>query len=310
MFYDVIGDIHGHATPLKMLLEKMGYRDTGGCYRHPDRKALFVGDLIDRGPEQLEVLQLVRDMVEQGEAFAHLGNHEFNAIGWALRGSDGEFLRPHSESNRRQHVSFLDAVVEGSELHMSWINWFMTLPVWVEVPGLRAVHACWDEVSREKLRPYLTNDAQLMHAHMDAYFTKGNDAFDAIEILMKGPETDLPAGITFLDECNVIRKRSRIKWWHESEKLSELLAVPRSAKEKLVAWERAGGRPANDLPGAFKQSGVPTFVGHYWLTGDPSPLSDTVACLDYSIANQGKLVAYRFDGVLPLCATKFMTHDE
>ena len=45
--YDIIGDIHGHAAELKALLEKLGYREQDGAYRHPDRRAVFLGDFID-----------------------------------------------------------------------------------------------------------------------------------------------------------------------------------------------------------------------------------------------------------------------
>lgn len=50
MAYDIIGDVHGHASALAALLTRLGYRETRGAWRHPDRQAIFVGDLIDRGP--------------------------------------------------------------------------------------------------------------------------------------------------------------------------------------------------------------------------------------------------------------------
>ena len=50
--YDIIGDIHGHADQLEALLSELGYRPSGGAHRHPHRQAVFVGDLIDRGPAQ------------------------------------------------------------------------------------------------------------------------------------------------------------------------------------------------------------------------------------------------------------------
>jgi len=55
--YDIIGDIHGYADELTELLERLGYDRRRGHYSHPDRKAVFVGDFIDRGPQILEVLQ-------------------------------------------------------------------------------------------------------------------------------------------------------------------------------------------------------------------------------------------------------------
>ena len=82
--YDIIGDIHGHADALVSLLKKMGYEDKWGAWRHPERKAIFMGDFIDKGPKQVETVDIVRRMVEENNAMAVMGNHEFNAIAWHL----------------------------------------------------------------------------------------------------------------------------------------------------------------------------------------------------------------------------------
>lgn len=81
--FDVIGDVHGCLSELCTLLEKLGYRLTrDGQGRvlgaeHPQRrKAIFVGDLVDRGPDSPGVLRLVMGMVAQGNARAVPGNHE------------------------------------------------------------------------------------------------------------------------------------------------------------------------------------------------------------------------------------------
>jgi hypothetical protein len=84
MAYDIIGDIHGQADKLHALLAHMGYENRNGAYRHPSRSAIFVGDFIDKGPQQIESVMTVRRMVEAGTAQAVMGNHEFNAIAWAL----------------------------------------------------------------------------------------------------------------------------------------------------------------------------------------------------------------------------------
>jgi hypothetical protein len=97
--YDVIGDIHGHADALRRLLIKLGYSEVDGIFRHSSRKAIFVGDFVDRGPDQREVLRIARSMCEAGTGSAVLGNHEFNAIAWATGNADGGFLRKHSEKN-------------------------------------------------------------------------------------------------------------------------------------------------------------------------------------------------------------------
>jgi len=109
--YDLIGNIHGYAAPLKRLLEKLGYSERGGVWQHPERKVIFLGDFIDRGPEQVETVQIARAMVEGGTAFAVMGNHEFNAIAWATPDPErtDHWLRPHTDKNRRQHQDLAGA---------------------------------------------------------------------------------------------------------------------------------------------------------------------------------------------------------
>ena len=65
--YDLIGDIHGHATELKALLAKMDYRETDGVWQHPERTVIFLGDFVDRGPEQVETVTIAQNMVEKGQ---------------------------------------------------------------------------------------------------------------------------------------------------------------------------------------------------------------------------------------------------
>lgn len=116
--YDVIGDIHGQADKLRALRKAMGYVSDGTGYRAPHgHQAVFVGDLIDRGPEQLAVLNIIRRMIDGGQARMVLGNHEFNAIGYATRDPrTGEYLRPRTDKKRRQHERFLAEVGEDTDL--------------------------------------------------------------------------------------------------------------------------------------------------------------------------------------------------
>ncbi|MFJ8595502.1 polynucleotide kinase-phosphatase [Streptomyces sp. NPDC093598] len=80
--FDIIGDIHGCAAELEALLAKLGYVDGG----HPEgRTAVFVGDLVDRGPDSPGVLRRVMAMVKSGNALCVPGNHE-NKYGRYLRG--------------------------------------------------------------------------------------------------------------------------------------------------------------------------------------------------------------------------------
>src|ERR1700740_885286 len=77
---DVVGDIHGYADKLRKLLIRLGFEQTGGVCGSPDRKAIFVGDLIDRGSSIGEVMEIVEGMLRAGAAQIVMGNHEFNAL--------------------------------------------------------------------------------------------------------------------------------------------------------------------------------------------------------------------------------------
>jgi protein phosphatase len=90
--FDVIGDIHGCRSELESLLAELGYgieRDEAGRpadAHHPDgRRVIFLGDLVDRGPDSPGVLRLAMGMVANGHALAIPGNHESKLVN-ALRG--------------------------------------------------------------------------------------------------------------------------------------------------------------------------------------------------------------------------------
>lgn len=94
--FDVIGDVHGCRAELETLLGALGYRlerDEHGRAagaRHPDgRTAVFVGDLVDRGPDTPGVLRLVMGMVAAGTALCVTGNHEHKLV----RALDGKQVR-------------------------------------------------------------------------------------------------------------------------------------------------------------------------------------------------------------------------
>lgn len=289
--YDIIGDIHGHAEPLKALLATLGYKERSGSWHHPERTALFLGDFIDRGPNQLEVLRLIRGMIDNGDARAVAANHEFNAIGYATKDRDGRWLRVHGSRNRDQHAAFLNAVGEGSDLHREYVGWFKTLPLFLDLGPIRLAHACWHPgqiaiIAAELGGSLLTDD------RIEDAFTKGTPLFHALEIVLKGIEVPLPAGVSFLDKDRIERKNTRVRWWGGHDTF-------RSAA--LVDPETAALLPDLLLPAAYKipepDDGAPiTFFGHYWMSGTPQILTPKATCLDFSIAADGVLAAYSWDG--------------
>ena len=125
--FDVIGDVHGCRAELEQLLTELGYileHDAAGRpvgARHPDgRRAIFVGDLVDRGPDTPGVLRLVMGMVAAGTAFCVAGNHEVKLLkalrGKNVRRSHGldasmEQLELQTEEFRAEAARFIDGLI-------------------------------------------------------------------------------------------------------------------------------------------------------------------------------------------------------
>jgi protein phosphatase len=97
--FDIIGDVHGCGDELEELLAHLGYAvDLGGVWRHSaGRKAVFLGDLVDRGPRIPDVLKIVMAMVEAGTAHCVPGNHDMKLVR-QLRGRDVQLTHGLAES--------------------------------------------------------------------------------------------------------------------------------------------------------------------------------------------------------------------
>jgi hypothetical protein len=293
--YDLIGDIHGYAEPLRRMLTKLGYSESNGCFRHPSRKVIFLGDFIDRGPEIREALRIVRSMVDSGAALAVMGNHEFNALCYHTVGMDGKPLRAHSDKNLDQHKVTLAAFAELPDEWRDYLAWFRTLPLFLDMGEFRVVHAAWDDSIISKLEGGNKLDERLLHKAAK----RDTPEYEMIEVLLKGREIRLPDGHRFTDKEGCKRSKIRTRWW--------LNGKGRTYRE--VVFPRCDDMPATTLPAdvevelpGYSLNAAPVFVGHYWLPGnDPkTPVTTNVACLDYSVAKKGSLVAYRWNGSGPL----------
>jgi len=97
--FDIIGDVHGCGDELEELLTQLGYAaGEGGVWRHPaGRKAVFLGDLVDRGPQIPDVLKIVMAMVEADTAYCVPGNHDMKLVR-QLRGRDVQLTHGLAES--------------------------------------------------------------------------------------------------------------------------------------------------------------------------------------------------------------------
>ena len=119
--FDLIGDIHGCCDELEELLTLLGYAPVEGVWRHPgDRRAIFLGDLVDRGPRVPDVLRIVMGMVEAGTALCVPGNHD-DKLKRVLQGKKAQIrhgleqsleqLERETPEFRSQVAKFLDGLI-------------------------------------------------------------------------------------------------------------------------------------------------------------------------------------------------------
>ena len=289
---DLIGDTHGHADKLEELLQKLGYEKSNGAYAHPDRKVLFVGDYIDRGPKIRETLQIVKAMVDNENAVALMGNHEYNALCFHFQETEGGHLRKHLIKNIIQHYETLKQFHNRQKEYEGYLEWFKTLPLYYETDQFKAVHACWDNNKIEYLRKTLVND-RLTDELIYQSVKQGTELNEAIDQTLKGKEMKMPEALFFTDKDGTKRTEIRIKWWEDPS---------------LMTYKSISVEPIDNLPEQqielselksldhYSNKDKKVFFGHYWLNGEPTLYRENICCLDYSIAKNGKLVAYRLNG--------------
>lgn len=297
---DLIGDIHGHADKLEEILAIMGYVKEAGVYQHPaKRKLVFLGDYIDRGPKIRETLQIVKSMCDAGHALAIMGNHEFNAICFHTKDKvKGGFYRKHTVVEIDQHIETLRQFRNyAQEWEQVYLPWFHTLPLYLELDDFRAVHACWDDahinwLENNTIYEEIQGQKRISEKVLAQYASKESPVYEVLEELLKGKEFDLPVGQEFVDKDGTTRKSARIKWFQpvEDRKLHKdvFLGIGEEFGDLVLDESIHDALHRYDAEKSV-------FFGHYWLKGKPTDALAKSICLDYSVAKDGHLVAYRLD---------------
>lgn len=301
---DLIGDVHGCGALLARLLEKMGYRRCRGVWRHPARYTIFLGDLIDRGTEVRQTLEIVYRMVESGRAQVVLGNHEVRALRECLPAAPGQAPAPPPGSRGAWIMqATLEQFRDAPALWERYLEWFLERPLCLESETFRVAHALWDEAL---LRPFLERRPE---ARIDRDFLARAATPDSIEQRIldrttRGVQLPLPDQQVVHARDGFNRRSFRVHFWAAApitrgDVVFQPDPLPEAFEASLLS-ERERSRLVYYAPDER-----PLFVGHYWCEGVPALPTGNIACLDYSAVRGGRLVAYRFDGERELDARRF-----
>ena len=274
---DIIGDIHGHYQQLIRLTEKMGYSVSPKKLHHPENRKLgFVGDFINRGPQSVEVLTLVKSLCESGDAIAVLGNHEFRLIQNSVEGKK------------------VPAELE------PFIPWLRTLPLFMELDTFRIVHAVWHFSSIELLDGKSVEEDSFIQETI----VKKSPYKKAVSRILSGIKINIPEDLKLIDRFGIERSKARLKWWMDlSEKpYADCFLSP--MKPDIFNRGPAIDELSDLEP--YNEKDKPVFTGHYCLPPHLPKISGNVVCLDGCVTCDKTLWGYRHQGTENILASNLI----
>ncbi len=209
---DLVGDVHGEIDALNELLTRLGYLPDG---RHEEgRRLIFLGDLIDRGPDSQAVVRAVAGLVDRGRALVVLGNHDLSAVAERQK-KENTWLFGHGP------VSEAEKPVTSDRDRQEILEFLRRQPLALQRPDLRVVHACWDDRALEALRgergPKEALDGH--YSRIKAGLPRGIDPVERtlalqnenpVKLITSGPENKAPAPFF---AGGKMRQESRHPWW-------------------------------------------------------------------------------------------------
>ena len=206
---DFIGDIHGNYNHLIQLLIKLGYQKSNNLFVHPKRIPVFLGDYINRGPDSLEVLNLISNMQKSGLAYALMGNHEFNFLAYHFKNERGEYFRPNNERYYGYIASSKKPIDESGRLD-EFINWMTELPLIIKGELFNAVHAQWNK----SLELYLMKFNLKKMDELTMQFIYNNEnLLNTISDIIRGNEFELTSDFKQRYGLKIQDKKLRFLWW-------------------------------------------------------------------------------------------------
>jgi hypothetical protein len=301
--YDIIGDVHGYNTELNSLLTLLGYATKNGVWQHPERKAVFVGDFVSRGPDSLGVMKTIRSMVENGTGYAILGNHELNVIGYFSLDKKGQpyYQPPPSNKIQMERIRAQFANCEG-QLE-DYVKWLKGLPFFLNFGRVRVVHAYWSDKHVRLINQTLTQ-GRLTRKLIKEIIKGKSDFAQAVKQTTRGIELNLPKDLIIKDAKNIRRTNFRILWWESPHgqtfrhlSYGNRFVLPDYTVPEQILFPFEVYEPGHPL----------VFFGHYCISSAPLAAAPNVCCMDGCVAGNGRLVAYRWSGEAVINESHFVS---
>lgn len=269
---DLIGDVHGEFDALSTLLARLGY--AAGRPHPAGRKLVFLGDLVDRGPDSVGVLRLVHRLMDSGVALAILGNHEMNLLRGERKHGNGWWFGTAEPLARGAPALFPSQLLQDGGERQAFRDWMEELPIALEREDLRVVHACWNDAAICAAR---AADSGALHLHrasvaaLEAAHSPLAAAANARREALGNRLFERHAGPPAFDET--------IAEWDSTWQMGNPVTVLTAGEEepepsKTPFWSSGKWRFVERVRWWERHAGVPVVVGHYWRRYYPTRMAD------------------------------------
>jgi len=261
---DVVGDIHGEKQALDSLLNRLGY-DRHGEHRQ-GRRLVFVGDLVDRGPDSPAVLRLVQQLVERELAQCVVGNHELNLLRKQPKHGNHWFFGEPSPGDIARFGECAWLTPPEQPLVLEFLE---SLPLALERPDLRVVHAAWHDESVSVCRNAAGSAL--------AAYCEHNERVEA-ELVAEGIRQAAMAeqesiGAALQDPSSQVPLLPHLAHYDSQYQLRNPVRVISSGVERPAAtpfYASGKWRMVERVPWWRDYAhGVPVIFGHYWRWWSP-----------------------------------------
>ncbi len=226
----------------------MGYDKRGV---HPEgRRLVFLGDLVDRGPDSPAVVELVKRLVEDGLAQCILGNHELNLLRDKSKDGNGWYTQPEKVDKYR-------SVPVSPDQKKDFREFLLTLPLALENGELRVVHACWNAKSLALLEKQADHSSVLdvFKDKLESNFIPENMTEQSLETILKD-DGNKPALIKSLaDHDTAYQMGNPVRVLTSGEEAPASEAFWAGGKWRMVARQKWWECYVDEKP---------VVVGHYW----------------------------------------------
>jgi hypothetical protein len=182
------------------------------------------------------------------------------------------------------------------------MNWMRTLPMFLELDGIRIVHACWQDENIRILKENLTGP-KLKKKQLKLIGKNNSPLAKAFWETCKGIDFQLPKDLLIFDKEGCAHRSFRSRWWESP--------VGKTFQE--LSFESRFELPGYHIPKELIYEREPypgdapvVFFGHYCMKDGPNLIKPNVCCLDSCVSRKGKLTAYRWSGEQSLKVENFV----